>query len=51
MPTFTLDIYQTAGIAMLLFVLGRFLTERVEFLRKCCIPAPAYCKASIFVVA
>ena len=40
MPTFTLDIYQTAGIAMLLFVLGRFLTERVEFLRKCCIPAP-----------
>ena len=33
-------MYQTAGIAMLLFVLGRFLTNRIEFLRKCCIPAP-----------
>lgn len=33
-------MYQTAAIAMMLFVLGRFLTNRVEFLRKCCIPAP-----------
>ena len=36
----SLNMYQTAGIAMLLFVLGRFLTNRIEFLRKCCIPAP-----------
>lgn len=40
MPEFTLDMYQTAGIAMLLFVLGRFLTNRIEFLKRCCIPAP-----------
>ena len=36
----TLNMFQTAAIAMLLFVVGRFLTNRVEFLRKCCIPAP-----------
>ena len=30
MPEFTLDMYQTAGVAMLLFVLGRFLTTRIE---------------------
>lgn len=35
-----LDMYQTAGIAMLLFVLGRFLTNRIDFLKRCCIPAP-----------
>ena len=40
MQEITLNMYQTAAIAMLLFVLGRFLTNRVEFLRKCCIPAP-----------
>ena len=40
MVSFTLDMYQTAGIAMLLFVLGRFLTTRIEFLKRCCIPAP-----------
>mgnify|MGYP000594480281 CR=1 FL=1 len=40
MPEFTLDMYQTAGVAMLLFVLGRFLTNRIEFLKRCCIPAP-----------
>ena len=40
MAQITLDMYQTAGIAMLLFVLGRFLTTKIEFLRKCCIPAP-----------
>ncbi len=36
----TLNMYQTAGVAMLLFVLGRFLTNRVQFLKACCIPAP-----------
>ena len=40
MPTFALNLYQTAGLAMLLFVLGRFLTNRIEFLKRCCIPAP-----------
>lgn len=36
----TLNMYQTAGVAMLLFVLGRFLTNRIDFLKRCCIPAP-----------
>ena len=40
MPQIALNMFQTAAIAMMLFVLGRFLTNRVEFLRKCCIPAP-----------
>lgn len=40
MPSITLDMFQTAGLAMLLFVLGRFLTTRIEFLKRCCIPAP-----------
>ena len=40
MPQFTLDMFQTTGLAMLLFVLGRYLTTRIEFLRRCCIPAP-----------
>lgn len=40
MPQFTLNMYQTAGVAMLLYVLGRFLTNRIDFLRRCCIPAP-----------
>lgn len=40
MQQIALNMYQTAAIAMMLFVLGRFLTNRVEFLRKCCIPAP-----------
>ena len=40
MPQIALNMYQTAAIAMMLFVLGRFMTNRVEFLRKCCIPAP-----------
>ena len=40
MPEFTLDMYQTSAVAMLLFVLGRFLTTRIEFLRRCCVPAP-----------
>ena len=40
MLTITLDMYQTAAVAMMLYVLGRFLTNRIEFLKKCCIPAP-----------
>lgn len=40
MLTISLDMYQTAGVAMLLFVLGRFLTNRIDFLKRCCIPAP-----------
>ncbi len=40
MLTITLNMYQTAGVAMLLFVLGRFLTTRIDFLKRCCIPAP-----------
>ncbi len=40
MLSFTLDMYQTAGVAMLLYVLGRFLCEKIDFLRKICIPAP-----------
>ena len=40
MPAFTLDMFQTTGLAMLLFVLGRFLTTRINFLKRCCIPAP-----------
>ena len=40
MPQIALNMYQTAAIAMMLFVLGRFLTNRIEFLKKCCIPAP-----------
>ena len=39
----TLNMYQTAGVAMLLFVLGRYLTNRVQFLKACCIPAPVCC--------
>lgn len=40
MTQIALNMYQTAAIAMMLFVLGRFLTNRIEFLKKCCIPAP-----------
>ena len=38
--SFHLDVFQTTGLAMLLLVLGRFLTTRIEFLKRCCIPAP-----------
>ena len=41
MPEFTLDMFQTAGVAMLLLLLGQRLTERTAFLRRCCIPAPS----------
>lgn len=40
MPSITLNMFQTAGLAMLLFVLGRYLTTRIDFLKRCCIPAP-----------
>lgn len=40
MPEYTLDMFQTAGLAMLLLVLGRFLIARIPFLQRCCIPAP-----------
>lgn len=40
MLSITLNMFQTAAIAMLLFVLGRFLTTKSDFLRRCCIPAP-----------
>ena len=40
MTTLALNLYQTAALAMLLFVLGRLLTNRIEFLKRCCIPAP-----------
>lgn len=38
--TFTLDILQTTALALLLYCLGRLIVSKVEFLRKCCIPAP-----------
>lgn len=40
MPQFTLNMFQTAGLAMVLFVIGRYLTEHIDFLKKCCVPAP-----------
>ncbi len=40
MLEYTLDMFQTAGLAMLLLVLGRFLVRHIPFLRRCCIPAP-----------
>ena len=35
-----LDLYQTTGLALLLYALGSFLVKKVDFLRFCCIPAP-----------
>ncbi len=35
-----LNIFQTTGLAMLLFALGTFLVKKIQFLRTCCIPAP-----------
>lgn len=40
MPVFALNVYQTTGLAMLLFALGTMLVKKIDFLRKCCIPAP-----------
>lgn len=36
----TLNMFQTAGLAMVLFIIGRYLTEHIDFLKKCCVPAP-----------
>ena len=36
----TLDLYQTTGLAMLLYALGSYLVKKIDFLRLCCIPAP-----------
>ena len=35
-----LDLYQTTGLAMALYALGTYLVKKVDFLRRCCIPAP-----------
>ncbi len=40
MTTIALNMYQTAAIAMLLLVLGRFIVSKSAFLQRCCIPAP-----------
>ena len=40
MTTIALNMYQTAAIAMLLLVLGRFIIGKSAFLQRCCIPAP-----------
>ena len=40
MLTIQLDMLQTAALAMLLFLLGRFTVNHVEFFQRCCIPAP-----------
>ena len=35
-----LNMYQAAAVAAVMLVIGQFLVDRVEFLRKYCIPAP-----------
>ena len=40
MPTITLNMFQTAAVAMMLLVLGRTLVNKSAFLQRCCIPAP-----------
>ena len=40
MTQFALNVYQTTGLAMLLFALGTVLVNKIGFLKKCCIPAP-----------
>jgi len=50
MPEVTLNMYQTAALAMLLFVLGRALVNKSAFLQRCCIPAPVV-GGLIFAVA
>ncbi len=40
MLTVSLDMYQTSALAMLLFVIGRFLISKSKFLQRCCVPAP-----------
>lgn len=36
----SLDMYQTAGVGVLALILGLFLTRKIYFLRKMCIPSP-----------
>ena len=40
MNVIEVNMYQAAGLAVLMLVLGRMLVARIEFLRKYCIPAP-----------
>ena len=40
MITIQLDMLQTAALAMILFLIGRFTVNHVEFFQRCCIPAP-----------
>ena len=40
MATITLNMFQTAAVAMVLLVLGRMLVNKSAFLQRCCIPAP-----------
>jgi len=35
-----LDMYETAGIGVLALLLGMFLTKKIPFLKKLCIPSP-----------
>ena len=35
-----LNMYQAAAVAAVMLIIGQFLVDRVEFLRKYCIPAP-----------
>ena len=40
MNVIELNMYQAAGLAVVMLVIGRMLVARIEFLRKYCIPAP-----------
>ena len=40
MNTVELNMYQAAGLAVIMLVFGRMLVKRIEFLRRYCIPAP-----------
>ncbi len=40
MPTISLDMYQTLGIAVVVLLIGSWLKKRIKFLDKFCVPAP-----------
>ena len=40
MNVIELNMYQAAGLAVIMLVIGRMLVARIEFLRRYCIPAP-----------
>ena len=40
MNVIELDMYQACGLAVLMLVIGRMLVDKLEFLRRYCIPAP-----------